>query len=324
MRDPRFDRLAETLTGHSTELKRNEKVLIEAFDAPDEIMIALIRAARKRGAIPFVQLQRAPVSRELALHATESQLRLLARHELARMKQIDAYIAVRGSHNITEQADVPTNQMKLIAKKMRPVKDQRVQKTKWVVLRWPTPAMAQLASMSTEAFEDFFFEVCTLDYRKLQPGMNALKKLMDKTDRVEIKGPGTDLRFSIKGIPAVICGGDRNIPDGEVFSCPVKDSVEGHITFNAPSIYQGIAFDGIRLEFKNGKVVDATSNETKKLNKILDSDPGARYIGEFSLGFNPRILHPMRDILFDEKIAGSFHFTPGQAYEEADNGNRSQ
>jgi aminopeptidase len=154
--------------------------------------------------------------------------------------------------------------------------------------------------------------------------MKALHRLMEKTDRVGIKGPGTDLRFSMKGIPAVVCGGDHNIPDGEVFSCPVRDSVEGHVTFNAPSIYQGIAFDGIRLEFKDGKIVNATSNETKKLNKILDSDPGARYIGEFSLGCNPRILHPMRDILFDEKIAGSFHFTPGQAYEEADNGNRSQ
>src|SRR3984893_10586874 len=323
MRDDRFDRLAEILAGYSTELKRNEKVLIEAFDAPDEMTIALVRAVRKRGAIPFVQLQRARVSRELALHATEPQLRLLARHELARMKQMDAYIAVRGSHNVTEQADVPTDQMKLVAKKMRPVQDQRVQKTKWVVLRWPTPAMAQLASMSTEAFEDFFFEVCTLDYRKLQPGMNALKRLMEKTDRVEIAGPGTDLRFSIKRIPAVICGGDRNIPDGEVFTCPVKNSVEGHITFNTPSIYQSMAFDGIRLEFRAGKIVDATSNQTAKLNKILDSDAGARYIGEFSLGFNPHVLHPMRDILFDEKIAGSFHLTPGQAYEEADNGNRS-
>jgi aminopeptidase len=154
--------------------------------------------------------------------------------------------------------------------------------------------------------------------------MKALKALMEKTDRVEIKGPGTDLRFSIKGISAIICGGDRNIPDGEVFSCPVKDSVEGFVTFNAPTIYQGIGFDGIRLAFKNGKIVDATSNQTKKLNNILDSDPGARYIGEFSLGFNPYVMHPMRDILFDEKIAGSFHFTPGQAYEDADNGNRSQ
>jgi aminopeptidase len=184
--------------------------------------------------------------------------------------------------------------------------------------------MAQLAGMSTEAFEDFYFDVCTLDYRKLQPGMKALKALMEKTDRVEIKGPGTDLRFSMKGISAVICGGDRNIPDGEVFSCPKKDSVQGEITFNAPSIYQGTAFDRIRLKFRDGKIVEATSNETKKLNKILDSDPGARYIGEFSIAFNPRILQPMRDILFDEKIAGSFHFTPGQAYEEADNGNRSQ
>jgi aminopeptidase len=207
---------------------------------------------------------------------------------------------------------------------MRPVQDQRVKKTKWVVLRWPSPSMAQLAGMSTEAFEDFYFDVCTLDYRKLQPGMKALKKLMESTDRVEIRGRDTDLRFSIKGIPAIVCGGDRNIPDGEVFTAPVRQSVEGHVTFNAPTIYQGTAFDGIRLEFRQGKVVRATGNETKTLNRILDSDAGARYIGEFSLAFNPYILRPMRDILFDEKIAGSFHFTPGQAYEEADNGNRSQ
>ena len=324
MQDARFDKLAELLVEYSTRLKRGETVLIEAFDVPDEMTIALIRAARKAGAIPFTQIQHARISREVALRATDRQLGLSASHELARMKKMNAYIALRGSNNITELSDVPVEQMKLVAKKMRPVQDQRVQKTKWVVLRWPTPSMAQLAGMSTEAFEDFYFEVCTLDYRKLQPGMKALKALMEKTNRVEIKGPGTDLRFSMKGIPAVICGGDRNIPDGEVFSCPIKDSVQGHVTFNAPTIYQSIGFDGIRLEFREGKIVGATSNQTEKLNKILDSDPGARYIGEFSLGFNPHILHPMRDILFDEKIAGSFHFTPGQAYEEADNGNRSQ
>ena len=324
MHDARFDKLAKLLVQYSTRLKRNERVLIEGFDIPDEMTIALIRAARKAGGVPFAQTYHARVNRALALEASDRQLNLVASHELARMKKMDAYIAVRGSNNVTELSDVPPETMKLIARKMRPVQDQRVKKTKWVVLRWPTPSMAQLAGMSTEAFEDFYFEVCTLDYRKLQPGMKALKLLMEKTDRVEIKGPGTDLRFSIKGIPAVICGGDRNIPDGEVFTCPIKDSVEGQITFNAPSIYQGTGFDGIRLKFRDGKIVDATSNETKKLNKILDSDPGARYIGEFSLAFNPRILQPMRDILFDEKIAGSFHFTPGQAYEEADNSNRSQ
>src|SRR6266699_1327636 len=324
MHDARFDKLAKLLVEYLTRLKRNENVLIEAFDVPDEMTIALIRAVRKAGAVAFVRIQRARIGRELALEASDRQLTLAARHELARMKKMHAYVALRGSNNITELSDVPVAKMQLVAKKMRPVQDQRVKKTKWVVLRWPTPSMAQLAGMSTEAFEDFYFEVCTLDYRKLLPGMKALQRLMEKTDRVEIKGPDTDLHFSIKGISSVICGGDRNIPDGEVFSCPVKDSVEGHVRFNAPSIYQGIGFDGIHLEFKNGKVVDATSNETKKLNEILDSDPGARYIGEFSLGFNPRVFQPMRDILFDEKIAGSFHLTPGQAYEEADNGNRSQ
>src|ERR1700720_832347 len=324
MHDARFDKLAKLLVEYSIRLKRNETVLIEAFDIPEEMTIALVRAARKASGVPLAQTYHVRVNRALALETSDRQLNLIASHELARMKKMDAYIAVRGSNNITELSDVPPETMKLIARKMRSVQDQRVKKTKWVVLRWPTPSMAQLAGMSTEAFEDFYFEVCTLDYRKLQPGMKALKALMERTDRVEIKGPDTDLRFSIKGIPAIICGGDRNIPDGEVFTCPVKSSVEGHITFNAPTIYQSIAFDGIRLGFRQGKIVEATSNQTEKLNKVLDSDAGARYIGEFSLGFNPRVLHPMRDILFDEKIAGSFHFTPGQAYEEADNGNRSQ
>jgi aminopeptidase len=324
MHDERFDKLAKLLVEYSIRLKRNETVLIEAFDIPDEMTVALIRAVRKAGGVPFAQVYHARVNRALALEASDRQLNVMASHELTRMKKMDAYIAFRGSHNITELADVTPDKMQLIGKKMRPVQDQRVKRTKWVVLRWPTPSMAQLAGMSTEAFENFYFDVCTLNYRKLQPGMKALKRLMEKTDRVEIKAPGTDLTFSIKGIPAIICGGDRNIPDGEVFTAPVKDSVEGQVTFNAPSIYQGTAFDGVRLKFKRGKVIDASSNETKKLNKILDSDAGARYIGEFSLGFNPRVFQPMRDILFDEKIAGSFHFTPGQAYEEADNGNRSQ
>src|SRR5207237_676242 len=242
MNDARFDKLAKLLVEYSIRLKRNETVLIETFDTPDEMTVALIRAVRKVGGVPFAQTYHARVNRAIALEASDKQLNLIASHELARMKKMEAYIAVRGSNNVTELSDVPPEKMKLLAKKMRPVNDQRVQKTKWVVLRWPTPSMAQLAGMSSEAFEDFYFDVCTLDYRKLQPGMKALKKLMDKTDRIEIKGPGTDLRFSIKGISAVICGGDRNIPDGEVFSCPVKNSVQGHVLFNAPTIYQGIGF----------------------------------------------------------------------------------
>ncbi|GAB4171611.1 MAG: aminopeptidase [Terrimicrobiaceae bacterium] len=324
MQDPRYAHLANVLVGHSTSLKAGENVLIDLFDTPEEFAIALVRAIRNVGAIPFVQSHSARLTREMQSGATEAQLDLAASFELARMKKMQAYVAVRGSHNITELSDVPEEKSRLVAGKMRPVMDWRINHTKWVVLRWPTPAMAQQAGMSTEAFEDFYFKVCTLDYGRMTPGMNALKSLMERTDRVHITGPGTDLRFSIKGIGAVACGGHFNIPDGEVFSCPVKTSVEGEVIFNAPTIYQGTAFDNVRLVFSKGRIVEATANNTKRLNEILDSDAGARFIGEFAIGFNPHILHPMRDILFDEKIAGSFHFTPGQAYKTAGNGNTSR
>jgi len=322
--DPRITQLAEGLIGFSTALKKGERVLIDAFDVPDAIVIALIRAARKHGAHPLVQNHRARITRELSLGAEEAQFAPHAEVELARMQKMDAYIALRGSENIFEGSDVPSDKVQLVTRLMKPVLDHRVGKTKWVVLRWPTPAMAQQAGMSTEAFEEFYLRVCTLDYSLFTPGMAALAKLMNTTDRVHIKGPGTDLRFSIKGIGSQPCGGLRNIPDGEVFSCPVKDSVEGVVQYNAPTVYLGSSFDNIRLEFRKGRVVEATSSNTKRLNEILSSDEGARYIGEFAIGFNPCILEPMRDILFDEKIAGSFHFTPGQAYEGVGNGNKSQ
>lgn len=320
---PYHSTLAETLVGYSTKVRRGERVLIDAYDIPEEFVITLIKAVRSRGGLPFVQLHTGRISRELAQQVTSEQAKILLAIDLARIKQMQVYIGIRGSHNITEMSDVPETSMKLLSSTLRPAIDYRVNKTRWVVLRWPTSAMAQQAQMSTEAFENFFFRVTTFDYARMGAGMKALKKLMEKTDRVHIKGPGTDLKFSIKKIGAVACGGEFNIPDGEVFSCPVKNSVEGYVTFNAPTLYRGIAFDHIHLKFDEGKIIHATANNTEALNKILSTDAGARYIGEFSLGFHPLILHPMRDILFDEKIAGSFHFTPGQAYEVAGNGNKS-
>lgn len=324
MHDPRIDQLAKQLVRYSTKVEKGDRVMLDLYDTPSAVALALIRAVVAAKAIPVVKLHEARVTRELMKYATPEGYDLLAKNNLDLMKEMDAYIAVRGSHNITELSDIPAAKMQLVMNKMRPVINERVNHTKWCVLRWPTPSMAQQAGMSTEAFEDFFFRVCLLDYKSLLPAMNALKKLMDATKEVHIVGPGTDLRFSLKGLKAIPCGGTHNIPDGEVFSAPVKNSVEGHVSYNAPTVYQGIAFDNVRLEFKEGKIVKATANNTKAINKILDTDEGARYIGEFAIGFNREIREPMRDILFDEKIAGSFHFTPGQAYEGvADNGNRS-
>jgi aminopeptidase len=323
MTDPRYKELAKLLIGYSTELKKGEKILLDVIDVPDEFTVELIRAAREAGGIPLVETRHTRVSREMLLETDADHAGLVRDIEMFRMKKMQAYIAIRGSGNANENSDVPSDRMVLYTKTLRPVLNYRVNKTRWVVLRWPSPSMAQAANMSTEAFEDFFFDVCTMDYRKMAKAMVPLEKRMKNADKVQIKAPGTDLTFSIKDIGAKSCNGKLNIPDGEVFSCPVKKSVNGTIQFNTPTLYSGTRFENVRLEFENGKVVNATSNNNKRINEILDTDPGARYVGEFAIGFNPFILNPMCDILFDEKIAGSLHFTPGQAYEIADNGNRS-
>jgi aminopeptidase len=323
MTDPRYSKLAHQLVHYSCALQKGETVLIDVMDIPDEFTVELIRAVRKAKATPLVDIRHSRVTREILLGTNDTHARLQRTVELFRMKKVQAYIALRGANNSSESSDVPSKLLQLYSKVLRPVQNYRVNKTKWVVLRWPTPSMAQAAGMSTEAFENLYFDVCTLDYAKMSSAMKPLEKRMQQADKVHLKARGTDLHFSIKGIGAKMCGGDRNIPDGEVFSCPVKDSVNGCIQFNTPTIYAGTKFENVRLEFKDGKIIHATANNTKRLNEILDTDAGARYVGEFSLGFNPHILNPMCDILFDEKIAGSLHFTPGQAYEDCDNGNRS-
>jgi aminopeptidase len=323
MTDPRYSKLARLLVSYSTGLKKGERILLDLTEVPDEFAVELMRAVRRVGATPLIEVRHTRINREVTMDTNEKHANLIREVELFRMKKVQAYIAVRGSLNANEGADVPSRQQALYARALRPLLNYRVNRTRWVVLRWPSPSMAQAANMSTEAFEDFYFQVCTMDYRKMSRAIGPLQRRMARADRVELKAPGTDLAFSIKGIGAVPCVGLRNIPDGEVFSCPVRDSVNGVIQFNTPTLYAGTRFEQVRLQFRDGRVVEATSSHTRRLNEILDTDAGARYVGEFSLGFNPHILNPMCDILFDEKIAGSLHFTPGQAYQEADNGNRS-
>jgi aminopeptidase len=325
MTDPRFAQLAHVLVNHSTDLQKNEHVLIESFDIPDDMIVALVRAVREAGAIPQVSIKHARVHRELLLNAQELGMEMSGSYEAFRMEKMDAYIGLRGTPNISELSDVSGESMQIYEKHwMKPVHyNIRVPNTKWVVLRWPSSSMAQLARKSTESFESFYFDVCTLDYGKMAEAQKPLAELMQKTDIVRIQGPGTDLNFCISNIPVVECSGKRNIPDGECFTAPIRTSVEGEIQFNTSTLYRGSVFDNIYLRFQKGKIVEAHSNNGARLNEILDSDEGARYIGEFAIGFNPYITDPILDILFDEKIAGSFHFTPGQAYEDADNGNRS-
>lgn len=317
--DPRYDKLAGVLTQQSTAVQPGEKVLIEVIDVPVEMTIALTCAVQKAGGLPVVTVKQSPVLRELIRGADVEGLKLIGQLEAERMEQMDAYIGIRASDNTADMSDVP---WQLYQKHwQKPVHlDIRVPDTKWVITRWP----AQKAEMSTEEFEDFFFKVTTLDYSKMETACRPLQTLMEQTDCVRIVGSGTDLSFSMKDIPVVPCTGTYNIPDGECFSAPVRDSVEGTVRFNAPAPYEGTTFSDVEFRFEAGKVVEATAGaNSEKLNEILDRDEGARYLGECALGFNPYIEKPIGDILFDEKIAGSFHLALGRAYEEADNGNRS-
>lgn len=324
--DSRITKLSETLVHHSIQLQPGEKVYIEyKGSGADDLIQELIRTIYQAGGVPFLHCMNSKFLREILLHCNEEQIKIMGELALLEMKQMDCFISIRCDDNLTELSDVPAEKLATYNKLYnQPVhSEERINNTKWVVLRYPTPNFAQAANMSTQSFENFYFDVCTMDYKKLNKAMEPLVKLMKNTNSVKIIGPGTNLSFSIKDINVIPCSGECNIPDGEVYTAPVKDSINGTITYNTPSIMNGFTFENIKLDFENGKIVNATSNNTKLLNHIFDTDEGARYIGEFSLGVNPFVTFPMKDILFDEKISGSFHLTPGNCYDEAPNGNKS-
>ena len=328
MQDIRINKLAESLVHYSCKVNKNENVLIKVYGEGEEynLVVALIKEIYKAGANPFVWNHNPQIMRELLKDCNEGQIKLWAQTDLALMQKMDAYIGIWGGSNNAENSSVSRENNQIYEKfYSNPVHmHERVKNTKWVILNYPTPSMAQQASMSTDEFEDFYFKVCNLDYSKMSKAMDNLVELMEKTNRVKIVGKETDLTFSIKNIKAIKCAGEMNIPDGEVFTAPVRESVNGILSYNAPSLYNdGFTYENIKFEFKDGKIIKATANDTKRINGILDTDEGARYIGEFSLGVNPYITKPMKDILFDEKIMGSFHFTPGSCYDEAPNGNKS-
>lgn len=331
MRDPRLDRLAKLLVQHSTRLQQGEVILID-YEGPEtrELAIACAEQAVAAGGVPLIEENNSDFTAHFLRQGTESQIQRLGEVMLTQMKQCQAYIGIRGAGNIFEMSGVPLERSDWFKRHVRiPVHlNQRVEHSKWVVLRYPNPSMAQLAERNTREFADFYFRSCVFPYDAMARAAQPLTDLMSRTDRVHITGPGTDLHFSIKGVGVVQCTGECNIPDGEVFTAPVRDSIEGTVKFNCRSTDRatGVAFDDISLTFEAGKVVDlntADPHRNDALWNILRQDEGASYIGEFAIGFHPHITHPMNDILFDEKIAGSFHMALGNAYKTADNGNRS-
>ncbi len=325
--DPRNAKLAELLINYSLAVKAGENLLVEASgSAARNLVKEIVTTGLARGANVYSSLRDEGVLRRFLLGGSEEQIAALAKHDLARMKTMQCYIGIRGSDNVMELGDVDpelkARYQKLVIKPVH--MEVRVPNTRWVVMRYPNDAMSQLAGQSRESFADFYYRVCTLDYAKMSSAMDPLMDLMARTDRVEVTGPGTELSFSIKGIPQVKCDGHLNIPDGEVYTAPVRESINGKIQFNCASLYEGTVFPNIALTFRDGKVIEAkTDGDGARLNGILDRDEDARYVGEFAFGVNPHITSPILDTLFDEKIMGSIHMALGNAYDDAPNGNKS-
>jgi aminopeptidase len=326
MYTPEDKQLAKQLLNHSTELKEGENVMLQLVGLNGIGLIrALTNEVRKKGAHPFIKIEDGETNRIVLEKGDEEFWANQANvDQLPLMKQMDAFIGIRAAENIYENSDVPKEANRAYSQKfLNPVHfEERVNNTRWAVLRYPSAAFAMNAKMPTEKFREFYYAACLFDYNKLEQAMKPLEDLLRKTDRIELKGEGTDISFSVKGQNWIPCFGKRNIPDGELFSSPILDSVNGHITY-APSVYQGKPFEFVKLEVENGVVTDFDSSNNSALEEILETDEGARRFGEFSFGLNPIISEPMYDILFDEKIYGSNHLTLGNDYEIAPNGNES-
>ena len=326
MVDERNKKLAKNLLEHSVKLQKNETILIEMLGTEcTDLATEIIRQAKSIGAKTFFNIIDYKVLREILMTCSEEEIKQYAKYDLQKMKDADVYIGIRSADS-KDLEGISKENMEIFNKYYQtPVHfEERVKNTKWCILRYPNEIMANKANMSLDEFKNFYYDVCTVDYKKMENAMEPLKQLLSNTKEVHILGENTDLKFSVENIPAEKYYGTFNIPDGEVASCPNKYSVNGYITYNTKTIYNGIEFENIYFEFKDGKIIKAEAgNKTKELNEILDTDEGARYIGEFALGLNPYIHNTIGDTLFDEKICGSFHFTPGNALEESDNENRS-
>ena len=326
MKDQRIEKLAKNLVDYSCKLKKGQSIIIEGSEQATDLILAIVKYVHSIGGYPFVRLGNEQVSRELLMGTTEEYSKLMCKYAMPMFEEANAYIGIGVSNNAFETSDVPGDKKQIHTKfYSKPIHiDIRVKKTNWVILRYPNPSMAQLAQTSLEAFENFFFDVCNLDYKKMHNAMIPLQKLIERTDKVRIIARDTDLTFSIKGQKAKICSGECNIPDGECYTAPLRESINGRIKFNVPSLCKGIVHNDVALVFKNGKVIKESSSNTEALTHELNGDEGARYTGEFAFGVNPFITKPMYDTLFDEKMCFSIHMALGSCYEDCSNGNKSQ
>lgn len=323
MKDIRCEKLASVLLNHSLKVKAGENLVIRSNYNGKPLVDEVYKQAIKAGLNVFTQISISEHAKFFMENATQEQLDNGNKFLEAVYEQADAFIVIEAPDNVKHLSKVDSDRNMRYNKAVSPL-SRKIMDKRWVMTNFPTHSFAQEADMSLEEYEDMLFGATLVDYEQMDKEMDKIVEIFDKAETIRIVGRDTDLTFSIKDRKGIKCSGANNIPDGEVFYAPITNSANGHIYYEYPAIRYGVQVDGIRLEFKDGKVVKATAEKNEEfLNKMLDTDEGARYLGEFGIGVNFGITKFIKNILFDEKIGGTIHLAVGNAYEDSGGDNKS-
>lgn len=315
--------LAGVIVNYSLGLKKGENLVLKGhgFDTYP-LVKEIYREAVKVGAHVDVRFGTNELGRIFMEEASDEQMKHLTSLDKQVAKSYDAMVQIVGYENRYELTDVDGDKLAARAVAMKPLGDI-LQETRWCLLYYPNAASAAVAQRSTEEWEDFVLDSCLLDWKKVEKLEERFIELLKKVSLVRVVGEETDLSVRIKGQKWRACCGRRNLPDGEVFTGPVRDDVNGVIRYNTPSHYSGHDFGWVKLWLEKGKVVKEESDNLAGLQEILATDKGARFFGEFAFGLNKNIKKPTKMILFDEKMEKSLHMALGKCYKECPNGNDS-
>lgn len=336
MRDPRVDALARILVGYSVEIGEGDVCVIDGDVAAEPLLQAIYEEVLRAGGHAVVNMGMEGQQAAFFEHATEAQLDWVSPVAEWAAESADARIGVMAQANTRDLSRVPPERQTRRQRAMAPVMERFLGRAaagefRWAVTLFPTNAYASEAAMSLTAYEDFYFRACLADsadpvaeWRRAAGETTRLSEWIEGGEEVRVSGPGTDLRLGIAGRTFIPADGKHNMPDGEFFTGPLEDSASGEITFHLPSTYAGREVAGVRLRFEEGKVVEAGAERGEEfLHEMLDTDPGARRLGELGIGTNYGIAAGTRQILLDEKIGGTVHLALGKSYPETGGVNES-
>ncbi len=336
MADPRVEQLAKILVDHSAQIKPGDRVAIEATTAAEPLVRALYAVILERGGLPYLLLELTDQDEILFAVAKDEQLDATPPIRKLVYEQFESRIRIHSATNPRGLSGVDPARQRRRAKSLAPILEAQMRRGadrsfKWVSTLFPTGGFAAEAGMSLPDYEDFVYRACHADaadpvalWKKVEAEQSSIVDRINGHNQVHLRGPNVDLSLSVKGRKFINCSGVNNMPDGEIFTGPVEDSANGWVRFSYPAIFNGVMVEGVELTFTNGRVTKAKADKNQPfLLEMLESDPGARYLGEFAIGTNYEIDHFSRNILFDEKLGGTFHMALGSGYPETGSKNKS-